>query len=298
MVWLRWRRLACPASTSYLPRALPPLSSGPRPPTIFGDVRATSLALCVETAPRTRLRRHVRGFARRDGPPYLPRYSSSAALCGETDPRTCLGTPRPRLCAERRTPVPASVRLVRGFVRRDGPPYLPRYASSAALCGETDPRTCLGTPRPRLCAERRTPVPASVRLVRGFVRRDGPPYLPRYASSAALCGETDPRTCLGTPRPRLCAERRTPVPASVRLVRGFVRRDGPPYLPRYASSAALCGETDPRTCLGTPRTRLCAERRTRVPASVRLVRGFVRRDAPAYLPRYASSAFLCGETDH
>ena len=25
MVWLRWRRLACPASTSYLPRALPPL---------------------------------------------------------------------------------------------------------------------------------------------------------------------------------------------------------------------------------------------------------------------------------
>src|SRR5829696_4961334 len=182
------------------------------------------------------------GLVRRDGPPYPPK------------------TPRPRLCAERRTPVPASVRHVRGFVRRDGPAYLPRYASSAALCGETDPRTCLGTPRPRLCAERRTRVPASVRLVRGFVRRDAP------------------RTCLGTPRPRLCAERRTRLPASVRLVRGLVRRDAP------------------RTCLGTPRPRPCAERRTPVPASVRLVRGLVRRDRPPYLPQYASSAALCGET--
>src|SRR5215207_3491873 len=114
------------------------------------------------------------GLVRRDGPAYLPRYASSAALCGETDPRTRLGTPRPRLCAERRTPVPASVRLVRGFVRRDGPPSPPRYASSAALCGETHP------------------VPALRRHIRGFVRRDAPP----------------PR--LPPPHPRLCAESRTP----------------------------------------------------------------------------------------
>jgi len=44
----------------------------------------------------------------------------------------------------------------------------------------------------------------------GFVRRDGPPYLPRYASSAALCGETDPRTRLR------------------RHIRGFVRKAAHP----------------------------------------------------------------------
>src|SRR5215213_473942 len=101
MVWLRWRRLACPASTSYLPRALPPLSSAPRPPTIFGEVRATSLALCGETHPRTRVKTpHPRPCAER------------------RTPRTRLSTPHLRPCAERR------------------PPYPPQYATSAA-CAES-----------------------------------------------------------------------------------------------------------------------------------------------------------------
>jgi hypothetical protein len=87
MVWLRWRRLAWPGFHLI-----------PAPST-------SSPFFWTKTAD------HLRGSAgdklglvRRDRPPYPPEDATSAALCGETDPRTRLKTPHPRPCAERRTP--------------------------------------------------------------------------------------------------------------------------------------------------------------------------------------------------
>ena len=71
MAWLRWRRLACPASTSYLPRALPPPSA--------------AAFIWTKTADQLRGSAGDKlGLVRRDAPSYRPQYVTSAALCGKT----------------------------------------------------------------------------------------------------------------------------------------------------------------------------------------------------------------------